>query len=104
MNVTAQSKRPMKQPSTQKAIDATMLPDWASCCCAILTAWRSMLIRATIREPKLMLPKEYVIDRRKAPLVTPFGMPPGLPLQKYHLKGRVSLVRMGNDEREAYEP
>lgn len=37
---------------------------------------------ATTKEPKLMLPKEYVIERRKAPLVAPLGIPPGLPAMK----------------------
>ena len=81
---TAQSSRPMMQPSMQNAMDPQIFPCWASDCCAMLTAWRTMLIRATIREPKLMLPKEYVKARRVAPRVAPEGIPPGLPAQKNH--------------------
>ena len=39
---------------------------------------------ATTSEPKLILPNEYVKERRAAPLVAPDGIPPGLPAQKNH--------------------
>ena len=55
---TSQSMMLMTQPKRQKAMLPQRLPCDASCDCAILTACRIMLIKATISEPKLILPKE----------------------------------------------
>ena len=48
----------------------------------MLQACLTMLMIATTRLPRLMLPNEYVRDRLAAPLVAPEGIPPGLPAQK----------------------
>lgn len=55
---TAQSMRPIMQPRTQNNIDPTMFPCPASWLCAMLTACLIMLIMATTRLPKQMLPNE----------------------------------------------
>ena len=50
----------------------------------MLSACRTILINATTKDPKLILPNEYVNERRAAPLVAPEGIPPGFPAQKNH--------------------
>ena len=79
---TTQSINPTMHPTMQNAIEPHIFPCPASDCCAMLSAWRTILISATTRDPKLMLPNEYVRERRAAPLVAPEGIPPGLPAQK----------------------
>lgn len=59
----------------------TASPCCEAFCCAIEQSCLRQLMRATIRLPKLMLPKLYVKARFKAPVVGPFGMLFG---QKYH--------------------
>ena len=83
---------PMIQPKMQNMIDPTMFPWPASCCCAMLTACRTRLIKATTKDPKLMLPKLYVMLLRNAPLVAPLGIPPGFPAQKYQLPYSPAMV------------
>lgn len=56
--LTAHCTRPTMHWRQQSMKVATMFPWPDSYCCATLTAWRSMFMRATTREPKAMLPKE----------------------------------------------
>lgn len=82
----------MKHPRTQAKAAPTMLPCADSCRRASEHACLAMLIMATIKLPRLTLPKEYVVARRNAPRVDPLGIPPGALLQKYHDPYKPAMV------------